>query len=186
MQEMYPSESKHTMIPDAQHYTRLYRRTNYGHAKYNMCPGVRYFPLYKKHLIAPIVDLGAGSGDTVKTMRGAGLYAVGLDWIDYEDIHKVDITEPLDLRNYRTATCIDVLEHIPLSKIDTLLSNIGQCENIVVSVHTGSHRYQGVELHITRLRFTEWEEMFNEHFSIVERIPLTDERAIYLGHGFLP
>ena len=68
-----------------------------------------------------------------------------------------DITEPLNLSGYRTATAFGVLEHIPEEALDGVLANLAACPRFVVTIHNGpARRWIGRQLHITRLPWPEW------------------------------
>lgn len=156
-------------------YQRLYRDTEYGKAKHDMCPGFRWFDLYWNWLRSPVIDVGCGTGETVEKMREHGFNAHGIDWIRHNPKMLVgNITKPQDFSRYKTATCIDVLEHIAEGEqLDQLLANLAQTERQVVSIHTGPSHYDGSpELHITQRSVEWWVKKLRELFEINKTITL--------------
>ena len=161
-------------------YQALYDDPNlrYGRAVSNRCPGVRYLPQFQGHLIEPVIDLGCGTGDTVKAMREVGFEADGLDWIN----GGVDITEPQDLEKYESAICIDVLEHITDDKLPGLIQNLQKVKHQAVTVHCGSSKEAGYpqELHTNIKTQAEWTAFLSEHFEIITTITLALHRYLYI------
>jgi len=178
-------ECKHMVLEGKKLYEALYAdsKINYGSAKHNRCPGVRYIPKYFKHLISPVVDLGCGSGDTVAALKQQGFVVQGMDWIDHGLDHIVhDITVRTDLSLYYTAICIDVLEHITDDKLAGLFENLKQVQHQVVTVYCGSSKEHGYEqeLHTNIKTPSSWVELLSQHFIIMETIRLASVRYLYL------
>jgi len=172
-------------LKDADLYQALYddATLHYGSAKHNRCPGVRYLPKYLAHLISPIIDLGCGTGDTIRALQEKGFVAQGMDWIDRGLNHEVaDITKPQDLSIYETAICIDVLEHITDDKLMGLIQNLQQVMHQVVTVHCASSRERGYpqELHTNIKTQKEWVEFLVQHFEVDDVITLAPHRFMYL------
>jgi len=166
-------------------YQALYddNSLRYGQAKHNRCPGVRYLPKFMGHLVSPTIDLGCGTGDTVRAMQEAGLEADGADWIDLKFGNKVcDITEYQDLSHYRSAICIDVLEHVTDDKLPGLLKNLQQVDKQVVTIYAGSSKERGFsqELHTNIKTPDQWTMLLEEHFKIITIITLAPKRYLYL------
>lgn len=162
-------------------YQELYSITDYGKHDKNMCPGARFIPRYKEFLQDPIVDLGCGTGDTVLELRKLGFTADGYDWVLLQNgMHVADITEPMSLKSYSTALCLDVLEHIEVDKLPAVLENLAQCSRAVVSVHIGSSKFcRRQELHLTQRPFKWWEERFSKHWKLYRLIPIETYRKLY-------
>lgn len=164
-------------------YQRLYTTTDYGKASAGKCPGVRFFPLYKKHVVSPFVDLGCGNGDTVIMLRQLGFNGTGIDQISLDNGLEVgDITKPHNLEVFETALCIDVLEHLEKEQIVKVFENLTTTKKQVLSVHTKSSQYGGgLELHLTQEPFEWWESVIEKYLIIEEKITtMTDVRRLYL------
>lgn len=160
-------------------YQKLYTETDYGRAAARSCPGLRYFTLYQRFLTAPVYDLGCGTGETVQHLRKEGFESLGCDWIDLNNgMDVADITKPLDLSRYKTAICIDVLEHLQREKMFGIFRNFAQVETVVASVHTGSSKWRpdNHELHINRRKLKEWENLFRDYFEISDAFCLESKR----------
>ena len=183
---MRKKQTKHIIGPDDMQkiYQKLYTETTYGQAAVNRCPGVRNFPHYEDFLLPPIIDLGCGNGDTVRHLREHGFFSDGVDWINLtNDMMVRDITEPLDLRGYNTALCIDVLEHIPCVLVENVIENLKKVRRQVVAIHTGaaSGGPKHIQLHVTQLSFKEWDIIFDVHFNIIRTVILEPTvRKLYL------
>ena len=163
------------------HYRRLFGTTDYNQR--TVTRGQKFFELVKGLLLPPIVDLGCGRGLFVQMARENGLDCDGVDWVEGCADLVADITEPLDLSRYRTATAFDVLEHIPqdrlggatacgqqrrLRRLDGLLANLASVPRFVVTIHNGpSRKWLGRELHVTRMSWPEWRSRL-EGFLVIE------------------
>lgn len=164
-------------------YQKLYDQTDYGKADANACPGVRFLPMYRHYIEAPVIDLGCGTGDTVFALREAGIYAEGIDWIDAApEMGIADITKPQNLSAFKTALCLDVLEHIPEDKLQAVFDNLAQCEKQVVSTHSGPSNWQGgPELHITQYPPGKWRKLLEARFEIVKAMSVGNaQRWLFL------
>ena len=134
----------------------------------------------------PIVDLGCGRGLFVQVAREAGLDCVGIDWVDSGADVVADITCPLNLSRYRTATSFGVLEHIPDEHLDGVIANLAGCPRFVVTIHNGpAKQWLGRQLHVTQMDWPEW-RLRLERFLVIkgERTawPSSDGR-LRLFHG---
>lgn len=166
-------------------YQNLYDNPNlhYGQAAYDKCPGVYFIPHYLEYLKSPIIDIGCGTGDTVRAMQKAGFVAQGMDWIDRGLNHIVcDITEPQDLSIYETTICIDVFEHITDDKLIGLVHNMQQAPRQVVTVHCGPSSKWGynVQLHLNIKTPEQWVTYLSQYFDIVKTIHMGGVRYLYL------
>lgn len=171
-------------------YQILYNNKNsvYGKIKYNRCPGVRLFPYYGKWLNGNIIDLGCGTGDTVKLLRKKEYKAEGIDFINLKNNMIVgDITEKINLKKYDTSMCIDVFEHLSDKAIIKVLKNMQQTERQVITVHIGSDYMNNyitvstiIDLHINIKTFDEWDKIISKYFIIIENIKIHDQQRLYL------
>lgn len=159
-------------------YERIYNTTSYGDIKGGRCPAIDYLPSYLKFMQGKIVDWGCGRGLAVERFREMGFEAIGVDQVDLANNMLIsDITEPLKIK-HDTAICIDVLEHI--INAEGVLKNLSQANRAVISVHNGSSKHRGIELHINRKSFKEWAKLIRKYFTIKERIPVHRFTMLYL------
>lgn len=168
-------------------YQDLYDNTNYGKAIKNRCPAVRSIDKYKDWLIDNIIDLGCGSGDTVKKIRGLGFVADGVDYITYDnDMIVGDITKETDLSEYNSCICVDVFEHIQDKGIKQILKNIQGLKHQVISINNKSSINNSsiiesnTELHINIKSFKEWENIISQYINIKSIIEISSYSRIYL------
>ena len=145
------------MMPETwrEHYRRLYRSTNYDMRSSRRGPA--FWESIRDLLMPPVVDLGCGRGHFVQWVKGQGLGCLGVDWVDAGADIVADITQPLDMGGYRTATAFDVLEHVPDGGLDGVLANLAMPERWVITVDNKPSRlWLGRQLHVTRLSWPEW------------------------------
>ena len=149
-----------------EHYRRLFASTGYNER--TVPRGRRFLDSVKDLLTPPVVDLGCGRGLFVRLAREAGFACDGVDWVEGAADQVADITQPLDLALYRTATAFDVLEHIPADLVNGVLRNLAIPGRFVAIIHNGpSRRWLGRELHVTRMLWPQWRERL-EAFLIIE------------------
>ena len=166
-------------------YQELYEdsKLSYGQSSRDRCPGTRYYSKYRDHLRSPIIDLGCGTGDTVRLMRDDIHEADGIDQIDLDNGMQVgSIIETLDLSKYLTSVCIDVFEHLYDDELKVLLANMQQTTYQVITVCTCQSREQGygIDLHVNIKTVSEWEIFINEYLDVIKIITLEPTRILYL------
>lgn len=164
-------------------YQRIYAEFDwYGDARQGRCPGVRLLPRYRDWLLSPVLDLGCGRGHTVEALRGLGFVAEGLDQVDIGRGMRVgDICRPIaDIRSFRSVVCIDCIEHLTDRQVEGLVANMVQVERQAFSIHNGSSRDTGEELHVNRKPFREWERILSTSFQIEKKIMIHREQMLYL------
>jgi len=165
-------------------YQRLYEdpNINYGRAADDRCPGTRYFPKYRYWLHGRVIDLGCGTGDTVSLLRQNGYEADGIDQVSLDNGMKVgDITQPLDLADYGTAVCIDVLEHIPDKQLAGLWANLVSVFHQVLTTYSGPSHEIGYpqNLHPNIKTPSEWMEVIAARLTIRGRLELRRKRWLW-------
>lgn len=170
---------------DAAYYQKIYdsKDLNYGSAEHDRCPGTRFLSQYIAHLESPIIDLGCGTGDTVRKLQDNGYVVNGMDWIDRGLNHIVcDITEHQDLSIYKTAICLDVFEHVYEDRLPGLIRNMQQVERQVITVHCGPSREWGFgrDLHVNIKTGKEWVRLLSAYFEFDTVIMLAPKRYLYL------
>ena len=158
--------------PDKEYYQMLYddKDLEYGDAIHNTCPGVKLFPLYSHWLEEPVMDMGCGRGQVVDLMRKKGWAADGMDQINlHPDMVEGDITKTMLLYMYKSAICIDVLEHLDDADCIQVLKNMSATKYQALTVYCGtSHRGKGVELHINIKSPIQWAEFICRYLAIHE------------------
>jgi hypothetical protein len=164
-------------------YQRIYTDFDwYGDARQGRCPGVRLLPEYRDWLRSPVLDLGCGRGHTVEALRELGFVAEGIDQVAIDTGMRVgDICRPIDdIRSFRSVVCIDCIEHLTDGQMEGLVANMLQVERQAFSIHNGSSRDTGEELHVNRKPFHEWERMLSRSFRIEKKIAIHREQMLYL------
>jgi hypothetical protein len=138
-----------------EHYRRLFRTTGYD--AHSSRRGPAFWESIRDLLEPPIADLGCGRGHFVRWCLEQGLDGTGFDWVDAGADRVADITQPLDLAGYRTATAFDVLEHVPEAELDGVLANLAIPGRWIVTIDNKPSRpWLGRQLHVTRLSWPDW------------------------------
>lgn len=172
----HPADSK-------QLYQKIYDDNPwYGDAEEGRCPGVRLLPQYQDWLIGPVIDLGCGRGHTVERLRDLGFEAEGIDQISkHPEMMVGDITKPIEnLDRFRSAVCVDCIEHLYDEQVQGLFANMKQVERQAFSIHNGESTGTGQELHVNRRPFDQWRTVIEEHFVIEKEIALHNQQMLYL------
>jgi hypothetical protein len=163
-------------------YQEIYDKTPwYGNAAIGRCPGVRLLPKYQHWISGKVLDLGSGRGHTVEAIHKLGFDCDGIDMIScHPDMKSGDITKPLDMLEYGTAICIDVVEHIPDGPLEGLMKNMAQVDRCVFSIHKGSSVHNGKELHVNRKLFSTWRPILRKYFDIVEEVRIHENQSLFI------
>jgi len=172
----HPADSK-------QLYQKIYDDNPwYGDASEGRCPGVRLLPQYQDWLVGPVIDLGCGRGHAVERLRELGFEASGIDQIKMNpDMMVGDITKPIEnLGRFKTAVCVDCIEHLYDDQVQGLFSNMKQVQRQAFSIHNGESTGTGQELHVNRRPFEQWRTIIEEHFVIEQAIALHGKQMLYL------
>ncbi len=118
-----------------------------------------------------VLDVGCGIGGWVATWLDSGVDAVGVDG-DYvpRDQLRVpadrfidhDLTTLLDLgRRFDLVTCLEVAEHLPAEKAETLISSL--CRHADVIVFSAAIPGQGGTGHVNERWLSFWAALFAAH-----------------------
>ena len=92
-----------------------------------------------------------------------------------------DITKPIeDLQRFKSAVCIDCIEHLYDDQVQGLFANMKQVERQAFSIHNGESTGTGQELHVNRRSFENWRTIIEAHFVIEKEIRLHDNQVLYL------
>jgi SAM-dependent methyltransferase len=164
-------------------YQQIYDQNQwYGNAEEDRCPGVRLLPDYQDWLIGPVIDLGCGRGHVVQKLREANVEAEGIDQIVCNpDMRVGDITKPInDIKTFKSAICIDCIEHLYEEQVIGLFENMRQTERQAFSIHNGESTGTGQELHVNRKDFIDWTKMIREYFEIASAIQIHENQVLYL------
>lgn len=164
-------------------YQQIYDNNSwYGDANEGRCPGVRLLPHYRDWLVGPVIDLGCGRGHAVEHLRELGYEAEGIDQIENNPAMRVgDITKPIDdMSRFRSAVCVDCIEHLYDDQVQGLFENMKQVERQAFSIHNGESTDTGQELHVNRRTFDQWRAVIEAHFRIVEEVVLHENQVLYL------
>ena len=154
----------------------------YGNADEDRCPGIRLLPEYQDWLIGPVLDLGCGRGHAVDALIEAGFQAEGIDQIVLNPNMRVgDITQPIaDIKNFKSAICIDCIEHLYEEQVVGLFENMQQTQRQAFSIHNGESTGTGQELHVNRKDFIDWTKIIREYFDIASAIQINENQVLYL------
>ena len=170
-------------LDSAQLYQQIYDENPwYGNADEGRCPGVRLLPQFKDWLVGPVLDLGCGRGQTVKELQSRGFEAEGIDQVKINSAMRVgDITRPIaGIEQFKSVICIDCIEHLYDDQVIGLFENMKRVERQAFSVHNGESTGTGLELHINRKSFAEWDTLIRQHFDIAAVIKIHEEQMLYL------
>ena len=156
-------------------YQNIYEKHDYyGNAEIDRCPGVRLMPLYQHHLIPKVLDIGCGRGHTCKALNESGIAATGIDLVSLNNGMQVgDATQPLDMSDYSSVVCIDVIEHLTDVQVEGLFNNMLKVKRQAFSIFWGSDIVDGVQLHINQKRHSEWRKIIEAKFKIIEDVETT-------------
>lgn len=181
---------KFRLDPMAKLYDDLYNKTEYGKDG----AALKNFHFFERWIEPPFADVGCGRGNIVKRARDKGIQAHGYDIISGRFMfqsaealsrygalfsYETDITKHLDLSKYKTAICIDVLEHIPEKAIPQVLKNLATAEKQVISVATIPDKSTDGILHVTVKPFTWWDSIISEHMDIIDTLDVEEWHRFY-------
>ena len=129
-----------------------------------------------------MLDLGCGRGHVVDALIEAGFQAEGIDQIVLNPKMRVgDITQPIaDIKNFKSAICIDCIEHLYEEQVAGLFKNMQQTQRQAFSIHNGESTGTGQELHVNRKDFIDWTKIIREYFDIASAIQIHENQVLYL------
>lgn len=170
-------------------YNRLYEETNYAQAPSDWYEGNTLYPnkiwltrlyvlwdvlhIYKS--MGPIIDIGSGGHIPRTWLEQLGVRTFEVDIAIRSRPHVVgDIRRlPIHSKAIDFVTSFDVLEHLPISDMDSALDEIERITRLGAVVTTAFNperrKYATVkhQLHLTIKNEDWWRLMFRRHFPIV-------------------
>jgi ubiquinone/menaquinone biosynthesis C-methylase UbiE len=144
----------------------------YGHAEYKM-GRARYEAAMRDlaGLTGSLLDVGCGRGEVLRLAQDMGLSPVnGTEVVPalmgpgivYAEAHDL----PFPDRSYDHVTCFDVLEHLtPDDTVPALreLERVAR-RTVTVTVADYPHVFRGVDLHVNRRPYREWQALLEQLF----------------------
>lgn len=135
-----------------------------------------------------IFDFGCARGLMVYYFNKFGINSQGCDFSDYainnpileEQIFQHDLTKRLHMdQTYDMSICFDVLEHIPVEKVDVVLKNIVKhTEKTALIFIPNADRQPGLdESHINLQTKTWWTQKLLEYGDLVSSKPYHDHQV---------
>jgi ubiquinone/menaquinone biosynthesis C-methylase UbiE len=127
-----------------------------------------------------LLDVGCGRGETMELARQFGFSPVrGLEVVPYlcgEDVdHGFAHAIPHEDKSFDVVTMFDVMEHLVPEDTDAVCEELERVarKHVLLTVHNGSSRHNGIELHINRKEsYKAWHQYFCQKFSgVVEWMP---------------
>jgi len=167
-------------------YETLYKdeATQYASGKHNKSPSLRYLDLYRDWLDGHIIDLGCGRGEAVMLLREEGFDIDGVDFVDLDNGMRVaDISKPMDLSDYDTAICMDVIEHmLDEEAMQQVLDNMALVPRQVISTYVGPSIIGGMPINLHPLIKTieQWKWIMKLNFRIEKHIQIDQKKHIFL------
>jgi len=130
--------------------------------------------------IGTCLDIGSGRGIMIEYFKEnrpeIKVYSTDLEKFHHHnvDFMEIDLFKPETLDRIENewpkmdlVTCLDVMEHLPLSVIDGVLqrlSRIGRISIFTIANHPDIH--DGVELHLTKENSEFWSSALKNHYEI--------------------
>jgi len=120
-----------------------------------------------------LLDVSTGRGEVLRLARDIGHAPVqGTEAVSYlcndTDIaHAFAHALPFAPRSFDTVTMFDVMEHLLPEDTAPVCKELARVarHRVLLTVHNGSHRYRGEELHINRrASYTAWHQELTAHF----------------------
>jgi SAM-dependent methyltransferase len=138
---------------------------------YNYCNNpkgriIATIKLFDKWIAGNIVDLGCGRGLYVKELINFGYNVIGIDFINFKEMLKKDITKPLNLSLFDVSICLDVFEHLTDIEVIQVLKNMQTTKRQVIHVNNKPCKLIGKNLHINIKSFEEWYLLINKYLKI--------------------
>lgn len=124
-----------------------------------------------------LIDFGCGTGRTTRRFADRGLDVVGVDFVpEAREVSvpfvQANLWQPLGIEPAEYGICCDVMEHIPLEKVDAVLANIRAhvTGSVYFSISTEPDEFGrdiGEILHETVRPAEWWHAKLAEHWPVV-------------------
>lgn len=123
-----------------------------------------------------LLDVSTGRGEVLQIARDLGHRPVqGTEAVEYlcDDlnvVHALGHDLPFADNSYDTVTMFDVMEHLLPEDTKAVCQEIARVakQRVLLTIHNGSHRYRGQELHVNRRKSYEaWHIELEHHFKRV-------------------
>lgn len=121
-----------------------------------------------------LLDVGCGRGEVLDMAQIYGFNPVtGLEAVPYlcderRVTHGLVHDMPFADKSFDVVTMFDVMEHLLPDDTESAIKELERVarKTILLTVHNGSHVFQGVELHINRRdSYDDWFDFFKRKFS---------------------
>ena len=137
-----------------------------------------------------LVDVGCGRGEILDLAEKLGLNATGVEVVPYLiDNERVKFGNAWDTKHedskFDIVCCFDVLEHLRPEDTVATLQELKRISGriILMSANNRSTIKNGVELHINRRGYDEWEQLIKEHCGErVDNLPFNYDSPIWRVH----
>lgn len=127
-----------------------------------------------------LLDVGCGRGEMVRYAQAHGWRAQGVEAVDYltdgQNVlwgHAWDL--PVADKSFDLVTLFDVIEHILPEDCDRTLAELARVakKHLFITAANYSSQSLGVELHVNRLPYETWDQIFRAAFpgAAVEWLP---------------
>lgn len=123
-----------------------------------------------------LLDVSTGRGEVLQIARDLGHGPVqGTEAVKYlcdglNIVHAFGHALPFADSSYDTVTMFDVMEHLLPEDTKAVCQELARVakRHILITVHNGSHRYRGQELHVNRrASYEAWRIELEHHFKRV-------------------
>lgn len=120
-----------------------------------------------------LLDVSTGRGEVLQIARDLGHRPVqGTEAVEYlcDDlnvVHALGHDLPFADSSYDTVTMFDVMEHLLAEDTKGVCQELARVakQRVLLTIHNGSHRYRGQELHVNRrASYEAWHIELEHHF----------------------
>ena len=124
--------------------------------------GYNTYSLIEKVRPKTLLDVGCGKGYYVEWCKRHNIDAVGVDFASGYGVRADVCKLPFDTNSFEIVTAFDLLEHIPIEKLDTAISELKRVAQdlVIVSIGYGSSRIKtpdtSCELHCIKDKDEQW------------------------------